>query len=283
MDWNTASLITPPSLPMMATIYGGPKVGKTELEATFPGLIIMAWEHPGPTISGRKDIKITPIITGEEIIERDGRKVKVINALEHGLGFLRWLYLNPGEFKTLGIDTITRMSKVFETEIIAKNPSDSKGTPATSMGDAAKGYGKSYAILTEMHSKIVQACEALRRDKGFNIVFVAHADIHKFSPPDGETYNFFSLDMHEDSEAHYVNNSDVIGYLDQKTMVREGEDGRTKVASTDQRILRVKSSAAYVSGNRYGITEDLIVEKGVNPLAKYLIADRATGSREGTF
>lgn len=270
MDWNTAALITPPSLPMMATIYGGPKVGKTELEASFPELIIMAWEHPGPTISGRADIVMTPII----------------KSFDDGIGFLRWLYANPGNFKTLGIDTITRMSKVFETEIIAKNPADSKGTPATSMGDAAKGYGKSYAILTEMHSKIVQACEALRRDKGMNIVFVAHSDIHKFSPPDGETYNFFSLDMHEDSEAHYVNNSDVIGYLDQKTMVREGEDGRTKVASTDQRILRVKSSAAYVSGNRYGITEDLIVEKGVNPLAKYLTADRASakiGKEGDTF
>lgn len=255
MDWNNVMLMDPPTLPMMCTIYGGPKTGKTEMEATFPGLIVMAWEHPGPTLEGRTDIKMTPII----------------KSFEDGMGFLRWLYANPGDFKTLGIDTITRMNKVFETEVIA---SDGKG--AKSMGAAHGGFGKAYGILSEMHGKFVQACEALRRDRGFNIVFVAHADVHKFTPPDGETYNYYSLDMHEDSEAHYLNNSDLIGYLDQKTMVREGEDGKTKVASTDQRILRVKSSAAYVSGNRYGILDDLVVEKGVNPLAKYLSADRVS-------
>jgi len=262
MDWNTAALITPPSLPMMATIYGSHKVGKTELEATFPGLIIMAFESPGPTIAGRQDITMTPII----------------KSFEDGMGFLRWLYANPGNFKTLGIDTITRMSKVFETEIIASDPKKPQG-----MGAAHGGYGKAYGILSEMHGKIVQACEALRRDKGMNIVFVAHADIGKFSPPDGETYNVYELDMHEDSASHFLNNSDIIGFLDQKTLVREGDDGKMKVSSTDTRILKVKSSAAFVSGNRYGITEDLIVEKGVNPLAQYLTASRVEDKREGTF
>ena len=264
MDWSTSALITPPTLPMITTIYGQPKSGKTELEASFPGLILMAWENPGPTIQGRKDITMTPII----------------KSFDDGLGFLRWLYANPGDFKTIGIDTITRMSKVFESEIIKNHAKDSKGTPATGMGDAAGGYGKSYGILSEMHQKIVLACEALRRDKGFNVVFVAHSDVRKFSPPDGETYNYYSLDMHEDSESHYINNSDLIGFLDQKTMTREGDDGKIKVASTDQRILRVKSSAAFVSGNRYGITEDLIVEKGKNPLEQYLRADRASVKRE---
>ena len=259
MDWNTAALITPPSLPMMATIYGGPKVGKTELEATFPGLIIMAWESPGPTLEGRKDIVMTPLI----------------KTFEDGMSFLRFLYKEPHDFKTLGIDTITRMSKVFETEIIAGDPKKPKG-----MGDAQGGYGKSYGVLSEVHGKIVQACEALRRDRGMNIVFVAHSDVGKFSPPDGETYNVYELDMHEDSASHYLNNSDIIGFLDQKTFTREGEDGKVKVASTDQRILKVRSSAAHVSGNRYGITEDLIVEKGKNPLEQYLRADRASVKRE---
>jgi hypothetical protein len=259
MDWNMAALITPPTLPMMATIYGGPKTGKSELEGSFLGLVIMAWESPGPTLEGRKDIVMTPLI----------------KTFEDGMGFLRFLYKEPHDFKTLGIDTITRMSKVFETEIIANDPKKPKG-----MGDAQGGYGKSYGVLSEMHGKIVQACEALRRDRGMNIVFVAHSDVGKFSPPDGETYNVYELDMHEDSASHYLNNSDIIGFLDQKTLTREGDDGKVKVASTDQRILKVKSSAAHVSGNRYGITEDLIVEKGKNPLEQYLRADRASVKRE---
>jgi len=260
MDWSTAALITPPSLPMMATIYGGPKVGKTELEATFPGLIIMAWEHPGPTISGRTDIVMTPIIQN----------------YEDGLSFLRWLYANPGDFKTLGVDTITKMNKVFEAEII-------KNSDAQGMGDALGGYGKAYTALTEMHRKYLLAFEALRRDKGFNIVFVAHAEVGKFNRPDGEPYNYYKVDMNEKSEVHYLNNSDVIGYLDLKVMIKETKDKKIQAVTSNQRVLKVNTSASHVSGNRYGITEDLIVEKGVNPLAQYLTASRVEDKREGTF
>ena len=266
MDWNSVALITPPSLPMMCTIYGGPKVGKTQLEATFPGLIVMAWEHPGPTIEGRTDIKMTPIV----------------QSFEDGMGFLRWLYNNPGNFKTLGIDTITAMDEVFQSEIIAI-PLKS-GKKAKGLGDALDGWGAGVKALAEMHSKFMNACVALRRDKGFNIVFVAHAEVGKFTPPDSETYNVYRLDMHEDSECHYVNNSDLIGFIDQKTMTREGEDGKVKVASTDQRILTCKSSAAHVSGNRYGITQDIVLEKGKNPLEQYLKADRVSAKiEEGEF
>jgi len=254
MDWDNALLQEPPSLPMMSLLYGDAKVGKTELAATWPKPIIMAFENPGPTISGRKDLKITPLIY----------------SFDDAIGFLTFLYKTPNHgFETLIIETITKMNKMFETEIITTDPKKSNN-----MGEAWGGYGKAYGILAEMHGRILKACEALRRDRGMNIVFVGHVDISKFSPPDGEGYNIYKLDMHTDSEKHYVNNSDVIGFISQKTMTRKGEDKKTIVASTDQRILTCKSSAAHVSGNRYGIVDDIVLEKGVNPLLKYLNVNR---------
>jgi len=254
MDWDNALLQEPPSLPMMSLLYGDAKVGKTELAATWPKPIIMAFENPGPTISGRKDLKITPLIY----------------SFDDAIGFLTFLYKTPNHgFETLIIETITKMDKMFQTEVIASDPKK-----ASSIMAVHGGFGKGYGIVAEMHGRILKACEALRRDRGMNIVFVAHVDIGKFSPPDGETYNVYRLDMHEDSEKHYVNNSDIIAFLSQKTMTREGEDGKTKVASTDQRILTCKSSAAHVSGNRYGIVDDIVLEKGVNPLLKYLKSER---------
>lgn len=258
MGFDQAMLMEPPKLPLAVTVYGGPKVGKTEFEASFsggnaqdPDMIVMCWEHPGPTLQGRRDLRLTPIM----------------KSFEEGMDFLRWLYKNPGSFRKLAVDTITRMSRVYEAEIVAVKNKD--GTTPKGMGDALGGYGKSFNALSEMHGKFVRACEALRVDHGFEIIWNGHSDVQKFSPPDGESYNFYALDMHEDSAAHYINNSDVIAYIDQKTMVREGEDGKMKVASTDQRILRVKASAAYVSGNRFGIVDDIVFEKGKNPLEQY--------------
>lgn len=260
MPFDEASLMEPPKLPLCVTVYGGPKVGKSEFEATFsgmdasnPDMIVMCWEHPGPTLAGRKDLRFTPLI----------------KSFEQGMDFLKWLYVNPGNYKKLAVDTITRMSRVYESEIVAVKNKD--GSQPRGMADAMGGFGKAYVALAAMHEKFVLACEALRQYKGFEIIWNAHSDVQKFSPPDGETYNYYSLDMHEDSAAHYINNSDIIAYLDQRVIATEGDDGKIKVRSTDQRILRVKASAAYVSGNRYGITDDIVFEKGKNPLDKFRI------------
>lgn len=256
MEWSFDSLIEPPTLPQKALIYASPKVGKSELMATYPKTVVMAFENPGPTLAGRKDIKITPLI----------------RSLEDALGFLRFLYKEKHDFKTLGIDTITRASRIFESQIVATPNKD--GIYPKGMGDALGGYGKSFNYLSEMHSKIVLACEALNRDRGMYIVWLAHDTVTKFTPPDSESYNYYSLDMHEDSAAHYINNADVIAYLDMKTIRREGEDGKTKVGTTGDRTMRIKQSPAYVSGNRYGITEDFVFKAGENPLLNYLDASR---------
>jgi hypothetical protein len=49
-----------------------------------------------------------------------------------------------------------------------------------------------------------------------------------------------------------------------------GDGEKKKAISDGTRILITHATAANVSKNRYGITEPLVVENGVNPLTAYI-------------
>jgi hypothetical protein len=72
--------------------------------------------------------------------------------------------------------------------------------------------------------------------------------------------------------APYVDNVDLVGFLKQEVALR-GEDGQKKAITTGDRVLVTYMTPATVAKNRFGIEDDLPVEKGVNPLG-FLIEPR---------
>jgi hypothetical protein len=108
-------------------------------------------------------------------------------------------------------------------------------------------------------------CGALNERKNMHIVFVAHADTETVELPDQDPYNRYSLRLGRKSVAPYVDDSDVVGFLKLLTYT-QGDGERKKAISDGTRVLVTYATAANVSKNRYGITEDLPVQLGKNPL-----------------
>jgi hypothetical protein len=71
--------------------------------------------------------------------------------------------------------------------------------------------------------------------------------------------------MQKKSVSHYTDNVDLVGYLKLETHTM-GDGERKKAISDGTRILVTYASASNVSKNRYGITNDLVVMAGQNPL-----------------
>ena len=103
-----------------------------------------------------------------------------------------------------------------------------------------------------------------------NIIFVAHADLENMDLPDQEAYSRYSLRLGKKSIAPYTDDSDLVGFLKLNSFVKGGDGEKNKVVSTGQRLLTTYSIASSVSKNRYGITQDLTVEQGVNPLIDFI-------------
>jgi hypothetical protein len=244
---NYTDLISVPDdkQPCVVTITGDAGVGKTRLAATWPKPIFIRAEDGMKSIPKDKRPPAFPALGGVDDLWEQ----------------LKWLLREEHDFKTLVIDSVTQLETMFAEYIVAN---DDKG--ATSLATACGGYGAGYRALGAMHGRQRQAAKLLMERKGMHIVFIAHSDIAKIDPPDGDPYSRYELRLHKLSETHYVDNVDMVAYLRLETFLKGSRDDKLKKAVSDgTRIAICHSGPSQVSKNRFGIDEPVTLEKDVNP------------------
>jgi len=166
------------------------------------------------------------------------------------------------DFKTVIFSTVTGLETMFVNEVVAN---DAK---ANNIQQAAGGYGAGRDTVAGMHNRVGKAAEALK-SKGIHVVFLAHSDIITVTPPDSDNYTSWSLRMNAKSITPYVDNVDVVGFIKQE-MALIGDDKKKRAITSGDRILVCTMTPSAVAKNRLGITEDIPIIKGVNPLGPWL-------------
>lgn len=238
--------------PIIVTICGMPGSGKSSLAATFPRPFMIRTQ--GEAIP--RDIANPPVELGET--DSVGKLWEQLMALAR----------DEHDYQTLIIDSVTGLETLFVDDVMKSDPK------ARSIQQAAGGYGAGRDMVTAMHNRVRRAATALQK-RGMNTVFLAHSDITRIEPPDSDGYTQYSLRLHAKSLSPYVDSVDVVGFLKQNTIVR-GDDGERKRAITDdERLLVTYMTPTAVTKNRLGITEDIPVIKGENPLAPWVDAPPA--------
>ena len=183
------------------------------------------------------------------------------------------------QYKTLVIDSVTALERLFIQHVIDSDPKQPK-----SINQAMGGYGAGLQAVATLHQRVRKACGILNERRGMSVVFVAHADTETIELPDQDPYTRYSLRLNRKSVAPYVDDSDVVGFLRLESFTK-GDGERKKVISSGQRELICYATASNVSKNRFGITEPLHVNNGENPLIDYipaLKADTDTDTSEET-
>jgi len=247
------SILEQASVPEMGaqiiTFCGDAGVGKSSLAATFPNPIFIRGEDGVSRIPEAFRPQALPVVRAEATL---WEQLKALIHEEHG-------------FKTVVIDTVSALDRMFATEILKQ---DGK---AKSLNQALGGYGAGFSALAARHQQLRNGAEMLRLKRGCHVIFLAHTEIDTVRPPDQDDYSRYSLRMtHNKSLPPYLDDVDAVGFLRQKIVVR-GDDGeRKKAISGTERELVMQLTAANVSKNPYGITEPLSVKLGENPLAEFL-------------
>lgn len=231
--------------PPVVTILGDAGMGKTSLACTFTSPVVIRAED------GLQSVKNAPP-SGE-----------LIDTPEQLWQQLKYLVVEKHDFKTVIIDSVTALDRIFIENIIATDPKKPR-----SINQALGGYGAGISALASMHMRIRKASELLTA-RGMTVVFIAHAETKKVEPPDGEPYTKYSLRLHEKSIAHYTDDVDVVAFLRLQAFVT-GDEDKKRAISDGTRELICYATAANVSKNRYGISESLIVNEGENPLLPIL-------------
>ena len=237
----------PADRPVLVTILGDSGMGKTSLAATFPRPIFIRAEDGLQAIPEASRPDAFPVV------------VKADDLWDQ----LTALIKEQHEYKTLVIDSITALERLFVAEVMASDPKQPK-----SINQALGGYGAGVAAVAVLHQRVRKAAGMLV-DRGMHVVFIAHADTETIELPDADPYTRYSMRLGKKSVAPYLDDVDVVGFLKLMT-VTMGDGERKKAVSDGSRLLVTYATAANVSKNRYGITQDLEVPHGKNPLTTFI-------------
>lgn len=242
------SISKPADRPIIATICGDSGLGKTSLAAAFPKPIFIRAEDGLQAIPADSRPDAFPLIQN---IEQLWEQIMALLQEDH-------------QYQTVVIDSVTALERMFIQHVIESDPKKPR-----SINQALGGYGAGLSAVATLHQRVRKACGLLNERKNMHVVFVAHADTETIELPDSDPYTRYSLRLGKKSVAPYVDDSDVVGFIKLETFTT-GDGERKKAISDGSRLLVTYATASNVSKNRFGITEDIRVEQGSNPLAAYI-------------
>lgn len=229
------------------TLLGEGGTGKTTLSCTFPKPFLLRVEDGAATVAGMDDVKVSPVLTKTASIEL----------------FLNGLIEQEHDRRTLILDSVTKLEQYAVKEVLESDPK------AKSINSAMGGYGAGYRAVSEKHRRIKALCDRLQREKNMAIVFIAHADVATVNLPDCEAFDQYTLRINKNCLSHYVDDVDMVAHLKLKTITVEVGEA-VKAKSSGKIVAVCHKEASSVSKNRYGITKEIPVDKGVNAFVEYI-------------
>ena len=233
---------------VIATICGDAGIGKTSLAASFPNPVVIRAED------GLQAIPLKDRPDALPLLEKEADLWQQLTAL----------IKEDHNYKTLIIDSVTALDRMFINDIVESDPKKPR-----SINQALGGYGAGLMAVGALHQRVRKAAGILNEKRNMHVVFVAHADTETIELPDQDPYTRYNLRLNKRSVAPYVDDCDLVGFMKLETFTT-GDGERKKAISDGTRLLVTYATAANISKNRYGITEDIEVTAGINPLEQYV-------------
>jgi hypothetical protein len=207
-------------------LYGTEGVGKSTFAASAPAPVFIAAEE------GVKHLDVASFPEPETLADV--------------LAAIRELRTTDHEYRTLVIDTIDWLEPRVFSEVIARNK-DWK-----SIEDP--GYGKGYAIALDEWRKVLADLDALRAERGMEVILLAHAQSANFSNPAGPDFARYELAMNKKGAALMKQWADSVLFACYEEMVqKEKGELKAKGISTGARVIHTEHRAAWDAKNRHSL------------------------------
>lgn len=206
--------------PFTALLYGPPKVGKSFFANTAPDALFLDTERG----TGLLKAKRVALNEGEMLYKAVGWAAKQTAA-------------------TIVIDSLTAVEKMLAEKVCAENGWKNLETP---------GFGKGAVALKAEWTRFVRGVGWLK-DQGKNVILVAHSRVKPFADPMHESYDRYEPDFHKEATTLITSTVDAILFLRPRTIVKDSEDEKRKLAVGTGRELHTKESPAFIAGNRFSL------------------------------
>lgn len=217
-------------------IYGPEGIGKSTFASKFPNPVFIDTEGSTNTL----DIARFPKPASWQML----------------LGQVEEIKKNPGEFKTLVIDTIDWAESMCIEAICAKHRKN---------GIEEFGYGNGYVYVKEEMGRFLNRLSEVVT-AGVNVVLTAHAQLRKFEQPDElGAYDRYELKLGKKTSSQtsplVKEWADMLLFANYKIISVAVDDKGTKhKAQGGKRIMYTAHHPCWDAKNRYGLPEELPFE-----------------------
>lgn len=156
-------------------------------------------------------------------------------------------------FKTVIIDSADWLERIIHEEICTNEK-------VKTVAKAGGGYGQGYITAMSYWREIVKALDWLNKNLGMITIIICHSEVSEMRDPEHESYDIAKLKLHKSSTALLCEWADIIGYAKRPIIVSKNDSGEHKAINTGNvnNELVIGKSPTCVSGNRYGIAQQII-------------------------
>lgn len=222
-------------LPPRVVLYSTPKWGKTTFASTIPHNIVLDVEGGSGALSVNRIAK--------DKLSTFGDLINVVKAVEN----------ENHSFQAITLDTLD-----WAEQLIFEQAAKEHGK--TSIADV--GYGAGYVTATNLWKYLLEQFDALREKRNMMVLLLAHEKVSRYDNPLTESYDRYSLKMHDKTVGIVKEWCDVLAFGNNEVFIKSEEVGfkqKVKRANAGDRIIHTVESPAFVAGNRYGLPSEIPV------------------------
>ena len=210
------------------------------------------------------------IQTEDGLANIDCERFPLAQAYSDVLAAIGELYTEPHEYRTVVVDSLDWLERLIWADVCRKRGVES-------MEDIP--YGKSYVFALTQWREVLQGLDALRNERGMNILLIAHAQIERFANPETDTYDRYSPRLQKQASALVQEWCDEVLFatykVHTKTTTEAFDRKRVQGIGSGERIIRTTERPAHVAKNRLGLPDEIPLDyrvyaallRGENPLA----------------
>ena len=179
------------------------------------------------------------------------------------------LYSEDHDYQTVVIDSLDWLERLIFAEVCAKRGVES-------IEDI--GYAKGYTFALTQWREILDGLDALRNERGMQVILIAHSRIEKFDNPETESYDRYVPRLNKHASALIQEWCDEVLFATYRVHTKHTDEGfnrkRTQGIGTGERIIRTTERPAHMAKNRLGLPDEMPLDyrifdaflRGENPL-----------------